>query len=115
GGDTWERSDRGLPSRFGFAVHVARPGTVYTVPLESETERHVKAGALRVFASTDGGGTWSSRSDGLPERHYYAGVLRDGLESDELEPHGLYLGTTSGELFASSDAGAHWTRLPESF
>ncbi len=32
---------------------------------------------------------------------------------DPLTPHGIYFGTTSGELFASDDEGATWRTIAE--
>lgn len=115
GGNTWNPDFAGLPSRFGFALHVASDGTAYTVPLESQTERHVKGGRLQVYRKVQDGANWEPLSAGLPEHPYYAGVLRSSLHTDDLDPHGVYFGTTAGEVFASSDAGATWQRLPGGF
>lgn len=115
GGHTWQRADHGLPGSFSFCLHVARNGDVYSVPLESQTQRHVKGGRLRVYRSSDAGQTWVSCSRGLPRHPYYAGVLRDGLDTDDLSPTGVYLGTTAGEVFVSRDGSETWEQLPESF
>jgi hypothetical protein len=40
-------------------------------------------------------------------------VLRDGFASDGMAPTGLYFGTRTGQLFASSDEGEHWRGLAE--
>ena len=85
GATSWERANRGLPSRFGFALHAAGSGRVYTIPLQSQTERHVYGGRLRVYRSVDAGASWAPLSD-LSEHLYYAGVLRDGLATDALGP-----------------------------
>lgn len=115
GADSWERADAGLPSRFGFALHVSAQGDVYTVPLESQTERHVKGGRLQVYRSTNTAERWEPLSGGLPTHPYYAGVLRDGLDTDDLDPNGIYFGTTAGEVFLSNDCGESWTQLPQTF
>jgi hypothetical protein len=36
-------------------------------------------------------------------------VLRDGFTADSLDPAGLYVGTRTGEVFASPDAGESWS------
>ena len=51
GAASWQRADRGLPSRFGFALHALGGGAVYTVPLQSQTERHAYGGRLTVYRS----------------------------------------------------------------
>ena len=34
--------------------------------------------------------------------------MREGFGSDPLDPPGIYLGTQSGSLFVSPDAGESW-------
>ena len=65
-----------------------------------------------VFRSGDGGDTWSSVSNGLPERHAYMGVLRGAMASDDLDPCGVYVGTTAGTVYTTNDAGDSWRQLP---
>jgi molybdopterin converting factor small subunit len=36
------------------------------------------------------------------------GVLRHGLTADVQDPCGVYIGTNTGQLFASADGGDHW-------
>jgi hypothetical protein len=38
-------------------------------------------------------------------------VLRDGFAADTLDPAGLYVGTRTGEVFGSPDAGESWNEL----
>ena len=40
------------------------------------------------------------------------GVLRSAMVVDDLDPCGVYLGTTAGTVFVSSDGGESWTQLP---
>ncbi len=35
-------------------------------------------------------------------------MLRDALAVDRLDPCGLYVGTTGGDVFASADEGDSW-------
>ena len=37
---------------------------------------------------------------------------REGLDTDGLDPEGVYVGTSNGEVYASTDRGDHWQRLP---
>lgn len=112
GGQSWRRIDQGLPGRFGFPICVTRTGAVLVVPLESAERRVPPQGRLRVFRSQDGGVQWQPLADcGRPPRT--AGVLRDALAIDPLDPPGIYLGTTTGELYASADGGRTWDVLGE--
>jgi len=70
-----------------------------------------------VYRTTDGGRTWRRQSAGLPGRQAWLTVKRQAMAADDVEPVGVYFGTTSGEVWASADAGGHWrliaAHLPE--
>lgn len=114
-GESWTEVSGDLPTDFGFpiAVHPHEPETVYVVPILSDTEHYPPEGRLRVYRSRTGGGEWEPLARGLPQRDCYHNVLRDALAVDALEPCGLYLGTTGGELYASADEGDTWEPIAE--
>ena len=113
GGDRWERIENGLASGFGFPLVMdRRTRALFAVPLESDEYRMPKDGKLRVYRSTDGGDSWQALSKGLPQEHAYAGVLRAAVDVDHLDPCGVYMGTTSGDVYVTADAGESWTALP---
>ena len=109
-GEHWVDISAGLPSGFGYALAVdpADADVAYVVPEESSHMRTAVAGRLRVYRTRDAGATWQPLAAGLPQAHAYVSILREGLASDTLAPVGLYLGTSSGHLFASADGGDHW-------
>ena len=43
--------------------------------------------------------------------HAHLGVLREGLAADHLDAPGIYFGTSTGQLFASTDDGESWREL----
>jgi hypothetical protein len=65
----------------------------------------------------DGGDSWQRLDSGLPNAQAWWTVKRQALCADFEEPVGLYLGTTSGELWLGRDEGASWEliarHLPE--
>lgn len=115
-GRTWISLEDGLPSTFGFPMitHPRDPETAYTIPLNGDsTGRYMPDGQAAVWKTTDAGATWSDLRVGLPQEGAFLTVLREALAVDPLTPHGIYFGTTSGELFASVDEGASWRTIAE--
>ena len=113
GAESWEKNEDGLATSFGFPIVLDRASRyLFAVPLEADQYRLPVGGALKVVRSTDGGDSWHSASEGLPAQHAYGGVLRGAMAVDNLEPGGVYMGTTSGTLHVSRDLGDSWTNLP---
>ena len=113
--DNWVDIANGVPSDFGFVVvmHPRNPDWVYIVPVESDEFRCACDGHLRVYRTRNAGASWEALSRGLPQKQAYETVLRDSMTADSLDPAGLYLGTRSGQLFASADDGKTWQKILE--
>lgn len=123
GADTWERIETGLPqsqmtfehvhASFGFATAFdQRTGTVFNFPLTGDDLRYPHDGKVRVYRSQDGGDSWHPCDRGLPTEPRFGSVLRGAMSSDGLDPCGIYVGTTSGQIYASPDLGESWSELP---
>jgi hypothetical protein len=112
-GENWTEITDGLPSDFGYALALDThdPDTVFVIPEESSHMRAAVDGKLRVYRSLDAGGSWHALTHGLPQQNAYVSILREGMTSDTLEPCGVYFGTSSGHLFASSDGGERWSLI----
>jgi photosystem II stability/assembly factor-like uncharacterized protein len=112
-GESWREVSGNLPSDFGFPidVHAHEPETVYVVPIKSDSEHYPPEGKLRVFRSRTGGGEWEALTHGLPQSDCYVNVLRDAMAVDQLDPCGIYFGTTGGQVYASRDAGDRWAPI----
>ena len=110
GGGSWHEVSGNLPTDFGFPidVHAHEPETIYVVPIKSDSEHFVPDGKLRVYRSRTGGNEWEALTNGLPQRDCYVNVLRDAMTVDSLDPCGLYVGTTGGQVYASANAGDSW-------
>jgi photosystem II stability/assembly factor-like uncharacterized protein len=112
GGDHWERIENGLPSWFGFPIAIdPHTGALFAFPMESDEYRLPVGGKFQVYRSRNGGDSWEPLDRGLPQQPTYAGVLRGAMAVDGLDPAGVYVGSTAGELFASADRGDSWQRL----
>jgi photosystem II stability/assembly factor-like uncharacterized protein len=109
-GASWERLEgNGLPNGFGFplALDPHDPDAAFVVPEDGAENRVTCDGRLGVYRTRDAGASWELLTEGLPQRAWGA-VMREGFSFDRNDPAGIYLGTQSGSLFVSRDAGDSW-------
>lgn len=114
-GENWIDIGEGkLPSRFGFpiAVHPHQPETIYIVLEESDQYRLSVDGSLAVWRSQDSGNSWERLNRGLPEKAHLV-VLREAMATDQYENAGIYIGTTTGQVFATRDSGENWNQITD--
>jgi hypothetical protein len=112
-GTTWREVTAIQPSKFGFAVaaHPSDPKTAWFVPAIKDGRRIPMDGQVVVARTRDAGRSFEVLRRGLPQRHAYDLVWRHGLAVDETGEL-LALGSTSGGLWISEDAGDSST-MPE--
>ena len=96
-------------SSFGFAVavHPQDAETAWFVPGIKDEKRVPVNGALVVNRTRDGGRSFESLRAGLPQQDCYDLVYRHGLDVAG-DGRTLLMGSTTGHLWASSDAGENW-------
>ena len=113
--DSWQRIGRPLESDFGFNVVTAPalPRTAFFVPLRGQS-RTTFDGGFQVFRWDDRGRKWSRTVDAKRFPGAF-GMHREGMAADGLDPAGIYVGTTTGQLFASPDGARHWSLVPYQF
>jgi hypothetical protein len=114
-GAKWERVGKSLKDDFGFGVATAKsaPGRAFFLPVHSET-RLSYGGGFQVYEWNESTQQWNtlmppSRFPGDYSAH------REGVACDSLDPAGIYVGTTTGQLFVSGDAGKSWQEVPFQF
>jgi len=112
-GEQWREVSGNLPSDFGFSieVHAHQPETIFVVPIKSDSEHYPPEGKLRVYRSRCGGNEWEPLTQGLPQKDCYVNVLREATAVDSLDPCGVYLGTTGGQVYVSADGGDSWNPI----
>ena len=100
------------PSVFGFAVaaHPSDPGTAWFVPAVKDEYRYPADARMVVARTRDGGKSFEELSAGLPQTHAYDLIYRHGLAVDD-SGSTLVMGSTSGGVWLSDDAGDHWSTL----
>lgn len=114
GGRSWDDITPGLPSTFGFPIHVhpRDPDTIWTLPLNGDRAgRYPPDAAAAVWRSTDGGQSWQDMREGLPQVSCFFTVLRQAMAGDTRDPAGVYFGTNSGSVFATTDEGDTWDEV----
>ena len=106
---TWQEIMEVQPSTFGFAlaVHPTDGNTAWFVPSLGSESRYPVGAKMVVNRTVDGGGSFMQLKNGLPQEDAYDLVYRHCLE---ICPSGdmLVMGSTSGNLWFSNDAGDHW-------
>ena len=114
GGRSWDNITEGLPSTFGFPIHVHpnNPDKIWTLPLNGDMlGRFPPDAAAAVWCSPDGGQTWAAQRNGLPQTACFFTVLRQAMAGDASTPAGVYFGTNSGSVFGSIDEGESWAEI----
>lgn len=110
GAASWQEVGEVPVSNFGFAVavHPADGDTAWFVPAQRDERRVPVDAALAVNRTRDGGRSFETLREGLPQSHCYDLVYRHGLAVAE-DGRSLLMGSTTGSLWASADAGDRWT------
>lgn len=109
-GDDWIDIQHNLPSEFGFpiALDAHNPDTIFTI-VENPYGRNNVDEQFTVYRTKDAGEQWQPLHEGLPAGPgVRLGVLRHGMCTDILDPCGVYVGTNTGQVFASADRGDSW-------
>ena len=110
GGRTWSELTTVEPS-FGFAVaaHPTDPETAYFVPAVKDEHRVPKDQRMVVTRTRDGGRTFETLDDGLPNPSWDL-VFRHALDVDASGER-LAVGSTTGNLWITEDGGESWQRI----
>ena len=119
-GDEWQRIGRKMPKRVGdsgfpMVVHPRDDNTAWVFPMDGTDvwPRISPEGRPAAYVTRNGGKTWQRLDNGLPEEQAWWTVKRQAMTADAHDPLGLYLGTTSGELWMGREEGARWTRIAQ--
>jgi photosystem II stability/assembly factor-like uncharacterized protein len=121
---TWNRVGNNMPTDVGdigfpIELHPRDPDTAWVFPMDGTDvwPRTSPDGKPSVYVTHDAGEHWTRQHDGLPEIAWFT-VKRQAMTVDHSPTNiGVYFGTTSGEVWASTDEGSSWrcvaSHLPE--
>jgi photosystem II stability/assembly factor-like uncharacterized protein len=120
----WIRIGKNMPKPVGdigfpMVVHPRDANTAWVFPMDGQTvwPRTSPGGKPAAYVTRNGGKSWLRLDSGLPKAQAWWTVKRQAMTADAQNPVGLYVGTTSGELWASRMEGKRWAciarNLPE--
>lgn len=114
--ERWERIGDNMPREVGdigfpMVLHPRDPKAVWVFPMDGTDvwPRISPGGRPAAYVTRDAGRTWRRLDKGLPREQAWFTVLRQAMTADACDPVGIYFGTTTGDLWASSDEGESWT------
>lgn len=116
--ERWVRVGDQMPKDIGdigFAIvtHPRDPDQAWVFPMDGggSWPRTPIGGKPAVYATRDAGASWQRQDEGFPREQAWWTVRRQCFVSDKATPLGLYLATTSGQVWASDDEGASYHKL----
>ncbi len=118
--EKWIRIGDNMPAAVGdigfpIELHPRDPDVAWVFPMDGTDvwPRTSPDGRPAVYRTDDAGASWTRLDRGLPERAWFT-VKRQAMTTDQ-DPQsiGVYFGTTSGEVWASTDEGASWRCIAE--
>jgi hypothetical protein len=111
----WDRIGLKMPKKIGdigfpVVLHPRDPNIAWVFPMDGTTvwPRTSPGGKPAVYMTRNAGKSWIRLDQGFPTEQGWLTVFRQAMTADSGEPVGLYLGTTSGEIWASRDEGSSW-------
>jgi hypothetical protein len=114
----WVRIGENMPKKIGdigfpMVLHPRDPDTAWVFPMDGTAvwPRTSPDGRPAVYATRDGGRRWRRLDRGFPARQAWFTVFRQAMTCDDRPKVGLYLGTTAGEVWGSTDEGESWRCL----
>lgn len=112
GAASWHEIEDVQPSVFGFAVvvHPRDADRAWFVPAKKDECRVATDGRVVVNRTDDGGKSFTTLRNGLPQEHAYDLVFRHALDIDASGER-LAFGSTTGSLWISENQGENWQLL----
>lgn len=116
--ERWVRIGKKMPKKIGdigfpIVVHPRNPDMAWVFPMDGTTvwPRTSPEGKPASFVTRNGGKSWIRQDGGFPRRQAWWTVKRQAMTQDGCDPLGLYIGTSSGEIWGTRNEGGTWSHL----
>jgi hypothetical protein len=116
--EKWDRIGNAMPKEIGdvgFTIlpHPRDADTAWVWPMDGTTvwPRTSPGGKPAAYRTRDAGKSWERQDRGFPKKQGWFTVKRQAFCRDDAKPVGLYLGTTGGEVWASTNEGARFQQI----
>ena len=117
-GEKWDRIGNAMPKEIGdigFTIlpHPRDENIAWVWPMDGTTvwPRTSPGGKPAAYRTRNAGKSWERQDRGFPKKQGWFTVKRQAFCRDDAKPVGLYLGTTGGELWASTNEGARFQQI----
>lgn len=110
-GASWKdvsNKEKGIYYGFALAVDHTNPDKAWIIPATSDQMRIPVNKSLIVCRTDDGGESWETLKNGLPQSNFYGIVLRHAFDRSQKT---LAFGTNNGNLYYTLDDGDSWELL----
>jgi len=118
--DTWVRIGKAMPKKVGdvgfpLVLHPRNDKVAWVFPMDGTQvwPRTSPDGKPAAYGTRNAGKTWQRLDNGLPKSNAWWTVKRQCMCGDVLDPVGLYVGNSQGELWMSRDEGRKWARIAQ--
>jgi photosystem II stability/assembly factor-like uncharacterized protein len=116
--ERWTRVGDSMPRTIGdvgfpVVAHPRNADTAWVFPMDGTANwpRTSPDAKPAIYKTTDAGASWGRRDAGFPQEQAWWTVKRQAMCADAHDAVGLYLGTTSGEVWGSDDEGESYHLL----
>ena len=116
GDEKWEHIGKSLDigdKGFSLCLDPHDERKIWTFPMEGTDiwSRICSNGQPAVYCTQNSGKSWYRQDIGFPIWNAWFSVLSQCMVADHLRNTGLYLGTTSGSVWLSSNSGNSWRQI----
>ena len=117
----WIRIGDNMPREVGdigfpIALHPRDTKTAWVFPMDGTQvwPRTSPGGRPAAYVTRDSGNSWERLDKGFPSEQGWFTVYRQAMAVDTGEPVNLYIGTTTGEVWAGANEGREWSCIVRS-